>query len=257
LIDPDARIDPDALIADGVTIGPGTIVGADVEIGAGTWIGPHVVIKGPTKIGKDNKIYQFSSVGDDPQDKKFHGESDSRLVIGDGNTVREFTTLNRGTENGGGLTSIGNDNWIMAYVHIAHDCHIANSTIMANNASLAGHVSIGDYAMLGGFTLVHQFCHIGPHAITRFSTGTTKDIPPYVTAAGNPAKPKGLNKEGLKRRGFDKETIEALRQAYKVIYRKGLVVADVIEKLEEMSEKHSEIKPMIAFINNSSRGIIR
>lgn len=257
MIDSAANISQDAVIADGVTVGAGTIIGPNVEIAEGSWVGPNVVINGPTKIGKNNKIYQFSSIGEDPQDKKFHGESESRLEIGDNNTIREFCTLNRGTEEGGGVTRIGNDNWIMAYVHIAHDCIIGNETIFANNSSLAGHVHVDDYAILGGYTLVHQFCRVGMHTITRFSTGTSKDIPPYITAAWDPAEPKGLNTEGLKRRGFSSETIESLRQAYKVIYKKRLTVVDACAQLEEMVVDCPEIKNMLDFIRSSERGIIR
>ncbi len=257
MIDVDARISSDARIAEGVTIGPGTVIGANVEIGEGSWIGSHVVINGPTKIGKDNKIYQFASIGEDPQDKKFHGESESRLELGDRNTIREFCTFNRGTEDGGGITRMGNDNWIMAYVHIAHDCLIGNDTIFANNAALAGHVEVGDFAILGGYTLVHQFCRVGKHTITRFSTGTSKDIPPYMIAAWDPAKAKGINKEGLKRRGFPGSTIESLRQAYKSIYKKNLTIAEASIRLEEMVEGCPEIAELLDFINTSERGIIR
>lgn len=257
MIDADARISQDAEIADNVTIGPGTVIGAGVSIGAGTTIGPHVVINGPTSIGENNHIYQFASVGEDPQDKKFHGESESRLEIGNNNTIREFCTLNRGTVDGGGLTRLGDDNWIMAYVHIAHDCLIGNNNIFANNTSLAGHVVTGDHVMFGGYTLVHQFCRIGSHCITRFSTGTSKDVPPYMVAAWDPAKPKGINREGLKRRGFTSETIEALRQAFKVIYRQNHTTVEACHRLEEMAAEHPEITLMLEFIRASERGIIR
>ncbi|MFK8068134.1 MAG: acyl-ACP--UDP-N-acetylglucosamine O-acyltransferase [Gammaproteobacteria bacterium] len=257
MIDPDAKISQDALIAEGVTVGAGSIIGAGVEIGSGTKIGPHVVINGPTKIGKDNKIYQFASIGEDPQDKKFHGEINSRLEIGDRNTIREFCTFNRGTEDGGGVTKIADDNWIMAYVHIAHDCLVGNSTVFANGTTLAGHVEIGDHAILGGNTMVHQFCKIGAHTITRFSTGTSKDIPPYMVAAWDPAKPKGINREGLKRRDFSSETIESLRQAFKIIYRNNLTIKDACTRLDEMIEECPEIALLQSFIANSERGIIR
>lgn len=257
MIDPDARISSDSSVADDVIIGPGTVIGPGVSIDRGTWIGPHVVINGPTKIGRDNKIYQFASIGEDPQDKKYHGESDSRLEIGDRNTIREFCTINRGTEHGGGITRLGNDNWIMAYVHIAHDCQIGNETIFANNASLAGHVVVEDYAFLGGYTLIHQFCRVGMHSITRFSTGTSKDIPPYLVAAWDPARPKGINREGLKRRGFENKTIESLRQAFKIIYRNNLIVTEACRQLQEMVEDCPEISHLIEFISNSERGIIR
>lgn len=257
MIDSAAIISQDAVIADGVTIGPGSIIGANVEIAEDTWIGPHVVINGPTKIGKENRIYQFASIGEDPQDKKFHGESESRLEIGDRNTIREFCTFNRGTEDGGGVTSIADDNWVMAYVHIAHDCVVGNNTILANNTSLAGHVEVGDFAILGGFTLVHQFCRIGMHTITRFSTGTSKDILPYTVAAWDPAQPKGINKEGLKRRDFSKATIELLRQAYKVIYKKNHTLVEACKRLEDMVEECPEIADLLKFIYSSERGIIR
>ena len=257
MIDPAAIISQDAKIADDVTIGPGTVIGANVEIDSGTWIGPHVVINGPTKIGKDNRIYQFASIGEDPQDKKFHGENESRLEIGDRNTIREFCTFNRGTEDGRGVTSIADDNWVMAYVHVAHDCVIGNNTIFANNTSLAGHVEVGDFAILGGFTLVHQFCRVGMHTITRFSTGTSKDIPPYLVAAWDPAKAKGINKEGLKRRDFSKSTIESLRQAYKVIYKKNLTIVEASKRLEGMIEECPEVSNLLEFIQSSERGIIR
>jgi len=257
LINTSAIISPDATIADDVSIGPSSVVGANVEIGKGTWIGPHVVINGPTKIGEDNRIYQFASIGEDPQDKKFHGESESRLEIGDRNTIREFCTFNRGTEEGGGITSMGNDNWIMAYVHIAHDCVIGNNTIFANNASLAGHVEVGDFAILGGYTLVHQFCRIGMHTITRFSTGTSKDIPPFMVAAWDPAKPKGINREGLMRRDFSQSTINSLRQAYKIIYKKNLTIVEACKQLEDITEEYPEVSSLLEFIQNSERGIIR
>ncbi len=257
MIDPDARISQDAVIAEGVTIGAGSIIGADVEIETGTKIGSHVIINGPTKIGKDNKIYQFASIGEDPQDKKFHGETDSRLEIGERNTIREFCTFNRGTKDGGGVTKIADDNWIMAYVHIAHDCLVGNNTVFANGTTLAGHVEIGDYAILGGSTMVHQFCKIGSHTITRFSTGTSKDIPPYMVAAWDPAKPKGINREGLKRRGFSSETIESLRQAFKIIYRNNLTIKDACARIEDMIEDCPEIALLQSFIANSERGIIR
>jgi len=192
-IDPRAVVDPSARLAPGVSVGAYTIIGADVEIGAGTTVGSHVVIKGPTAIGEENRLYPFSSIGDDPQDKKYGGEQ-TRLEIGDRNVIREYCTINRGTEQGGGVTRIGNDNWIMAYVHIAHDCLIANHTIFANNASLAGHVRVDDYAVLGGFTLVHQFCAIGAHSFSGMGSTLSKDLPPYVRASGNPAVPRGLNR---------------------------------------------------------------
>ncbi len=255
-IDPRAVIDPGANIAEDVSIGPFSIVGADVEIGEGCWIGPHVVINGPTKIGRDNRIFQFASVGETPQDKKFHGEN-SNLVIGDGNTIREFVTIHRGTEDGGGTTSIGDDNWLMAYIHIAHDCIIGNHTIFSNGASLAGHVQIDDYAILGGFTLVHQFCHIGMHAFCGMGSTISKDVTPYTLVNGNPAHPHGLNVEGLKRHAYSSELIRELRDAYKTVYRMGLTAEEARSRLASVAEKYPELRLFIDFIKNSRRGILR
>lgn len=255
-IDARAVIDPAARLGKDVTVGPFSIIGANVEIGDGTWVGPHVVINGPTQIGRENRIFQFSSIGEIPQDKKFHGEQ-SRLEIGDRNTIREFVTINRGTDDGGGITRIGNDNWLMAYIHIAHDCIVGNNTIFANAASLAGHVRVEDYAILGGFTLVHQFCAIGQHAFTGMGSAIGKDVPPFVMVNGNPAQPHGLNSEGLKRRNFSKETQQALRDAYKLIYRSGLTLVEVKVKLREMAVTCPEINVMLDFIENSQRGILR
>ena len=215
MIHPQAIIDPTAKIADDVSIGPFTVIGADVEIGSGTTVASHVVINGPTKIGKDNRIFQFASVGEKPQDLKFNDEP-TELVIGDRNTIREFATINRGTDDGGGTTRIGNDNWLMAYIHIAHDCQVGDNTIFANNASLAGHAVIEDFVILGGFTLVHQFCKIGQHAFCGMGSAISKDIPPYIMVNGSPAHTHGLNSEGIKRKGFSKDALKALREAYKI-----------------------------------------
>lgn len=255
-IDARAIIDPMARLGKNVSIGPFSIIGPDVEIGDDTWIGPHVVINGPTKIGKANRIFQFASIGEIPQDKKFHGEK-SRLEIGDRNTIREFVTINRGTDDGGGITKIGNDNWLMAYIHIAHDCIVGNNSIFANAASLAGHVNVGDYAILGGFTLVHQFCSIGQHAFTGMGSAISKDVPPFVMVNGNPAEPHGLNSEGLKRRQFSKETQQALRDAYKLIYRSGLTIEEVKPKLRELAAQFPDVGLMLTFIEQSQRGILR
>ncbi len=255
-IDPRAVVDPSARLAPGVSVGAYTIIGADVEIGAGTTIGSHVVIKGPTAIGEENRLYPFSSIGDDPQDKKYGGEQ-TRLEIGDRNVIREYCTINRGTEQGGGVTRIGNDNWIMAYVHIAHDCLIANHTIFANNASLAGHVKVDDYAVLGGFTLVHQFCAIGAHSFSGMGSTLSKDLPPYVRASGNPAVPRGLNSEGLKRRGFSAESIQTLRRAYRVLYRSGLGLEEAIRQLRSMAQQHREVAVLVEFLDRSQRSILR
>jgi len=221
LIDSRAIIDPSAKIADGVTIEPFAVIGADVEIGAGSCVCSHAVVKGPTRIGKNNKIYSFAAVGEAPQDKKYAGE-DTWLKIGDGNVIREFCTINRGTVQCGGITHIGNNNWIMAYVHIAHDCRVGNNTVLANNATLAGHVTIDDYVILGGATLIHQFCSVGAYAFTAMGSVVPKDIPPYLMVSGHMAKSHGLNTEGLKRNGFTPETIKLLRSAYKTLFRSGL-----------------------------------
>jgi len=256
MIHPTAIIDAKASIGANVTIGPYSVIGPDVEIDEGTWIGPHVVINGPTRIGKDNKIYQFASLGEIPQDKKYGGEP-TILEIGDRNTIRECCTLNRGTVQDRNATTIGNDNWIMAYVHIAHDCVVGNNTIFANNTSLAGHVIVDDYVVLGGFTLILQFCRVGIHAFTSFASMVQKDIPPFVTVSGHWAKPYGLNTEGMKRRGIPKETSEALRRAYKIIYRSGLRVEEALEELAPMAQQFPEIQAMVNFIGQSQRGIVR
>ena len=255
-IHPTAIIDPSAKIADSVEIGAYSIIGAGVEIAEKTWIGPHVVIQGPTKIGAENKLFQFSSIGEVPQDKKFHGET-SFLEIGDRNTIREFATINRGTDDGGGTTRIGDDNWLMAYIHIAHDCQIGNNTIFANNASLAGHAIVEDFVILGGFTLVHQFCKIGQHAFCGMGSAITKDILPYLMVNGSPAHAHGLNSEGIKRKGFSKETLKALRDAYKLIYRSKKVVEQVKEELKPLADQFPEVQNMLTFLEESERGILR
>lgn len=255
-IDSRAVIDPAANVAEDVIIGPFSIIGPNVEIGSGTRIGPHVVINGPTRIGCDNRIFQFASIGEVPQDKKYHGEA-SQLEIGDRNTIREFVTIHRGTEEGGGITRIGNDNWLMAYIHIAHDCLIGNHTTFSNGASLAGHVSVDDYAILGGFTLVHQFCCVGENSFCGMGSAISKDVPPYIVVSGNPAHPFGINTEGLKRRGFDKEELRVLKDAYKVIYRSGLTTDDALTRLADLAENTPAVTPMIEFLNKATRGIIR
>ena len=222
----------------------------------GTWIGPHVVITGHTRIGKDNKIFQFSSLGEMPQDKKYQGE-ETRLEIGDRNVIREFCTFNRGTSQDVGVTRVGDDNWIMAYVHLAHDCQVGNHTIFANNAQLAGHVHVGDYAILGGFTVVHQFCHIGGHCITGMGTILFKDVPPYVTAAGHEAKPHGINSEGLKRRGFSSGAVMEIKRAYKTLYKSGLTLEEAKKALAEQARSCPEVQLLIDFFADSTRGIIR
>jgi UDP-N-acetylglucosamine acyltransferase len=256
LIDPRAVIDPAAELAADVSVGPYAVIGADVVIGAGTRIGPHAIINGPTRIGRDNRIFQFTSVGDAPQDKKYAGEP-TRLEIGDRNTIREFVTINRGTVQDEGITRLGDDNWIMAYVHIAHDCQVGNQTIFANNASLAGHVSVGDFAILGGFTLVHQFCSIGAHAITAFGSGISKDVPPYVTVGGSPAHAHGLNMEGLRRRGFSEDSRKALKRAYKTLYREQRSLQDALLQLKDQARDVPELDILVKFLEQQTRGIVR
>ena len=256
MIDSRAVIHPKAEIAADVDIGPYTVIGPDVTVDSGTWIGPHVVINGPARIGRDNKVFQFASVGEIPQDKKYRGET-TLLEIGDRNVIREFCTINRGTVLGGGATRIGSDNWIMAYVHIAHDCQVGDHTIFANNASLAGHVIIEDYVILGGFSQVHQFCSLGMHCFTAFGSGIAKDIPPFVMVSGHPAAPHGLNVEGLRRRGFSTETIAHLRRAYRVLYRSNLTLRDAVEQLKTMADDCPEVELIVAFLEKTERGIVR
>ncbi len=255
-IHPTAIIDPSAQLDSSVEVGAYTVIGADVKVDAGTRILNHVSISGPTTIGKNNQIFQFSSLGEAPQDKKYKGEP-TLLEIGDNNTIREFCTFNRGTVQDKGTTKIGNDNWIMAYVHIAHDCQIGNNTIFANNSSLAGHVDVYDYAILGGFTLIHQFCKIGSHVITAVGSVVFKDIPPYVTAAGYDAKPHGINSEGLKRRGFSADSILQIKRAYKTLYRNGLTLDEAKVELSAMQVQAPEIALLTDFLNVSTRGIVR
>jgi len=251
-----AIIDTHARIAPDVEIGPYTVVGPDVEIGAESWIGAHVVLTGHTRIGKRNRIFQFSSIGEIPQDKKYAGEP-TRLEIGDGNTIREFCTFNCGTVQDAGVTRVGDDNWFMAYVHLAHDCHVGSHTIFANSTSLAGHVHVGDYAILGGFTGVHQFCRIGAHSITGGGTIVRQDVPPYVTVSGNPAKAYGLNAEGLKRRGFTSDTLTRLNRAYKALYRSGLTLEQAKQRLARQATECPELRVMLEFLSASTRGIVR
>jgi UDP-N-acetylglucosamine acyltransferase len=227
-----------------------------VEIAAGTWIGPHVVVQGPTRIGPGNKIFQFASIGDMPQDKKYRGEQ-TLLEIGARNVIREFCTINRGTLQGGGVTRIGDDNWIMAYVHIAHDCIVGSHTIFANGASLAGHVRVDDHAALGGFTLVFQFCRLGAHCLCAFGSHIDKDVPPFVTVAGQMARPRGINAEGLRRRGFSAEAIATLRRAYRLVYRSSLTSSQAVERLRQLAQECTEVGLMAGFIEHSQRGIIR
>lgn len=255
-IHPSAIIDPSAVIADGAEIGPFCLVGANVEIGTGTVVGAHCVIEGPAKIGCHNRIHPHSVIGGEPQDKKYAGEP-TRVEIGDHNTIREFVTINRGTTQDTGLTRIGSHNWIMAYVHVAHDCVVGNHTIFANASSLAGHVRVDDWVILGGFTLVHQFCQIGAHAFTSMGSIVNRDVPPYVTVAGNFAEPKGINSEGLKRRGYDSDRIMSIRRAYKTLYKAGLPLAEAREQLASAATAAPDVRLMLEFIDRSERSLIR
>lgn len=256
MIDPRAVIDPAAELEDGVEVGPFAVIGPNVRIGRNTVVGPHVVIRGPTVIGVENRIFQFASVGEMPQDKKYAGES-TRLEIGDRNIIREYATVHRGTVQDGGVTGVGNDNLLMAYTHVAHDCVIGNHVILANGASLAGHVRVDDHAILGGFTLVHQFCAIGVHAFTAMGTALNKDLPPYVRAAGNPARPHGINSEGLRRRGFSAAELSVLKTAYKKLYLSGLKLEEAREALSAMAEVEPVLRPVVAFLERSQRSIVR
>jgi UDP-N-acetylglucosamine acyltransferase len=251
-----AIVDPAARIAADVEIGPYSIIGPHVEIGPGCHVGPHAVITGRTRIGANNRIFQFVSLGEIPQDKKYD-DAPTRLEIGDNNTIREFCTFNCGTAQDAGVTRLGNDNWIMAYVHLAHDCQVGNHTIFANNAQLAGHVHVDDYAILGGYTGVHQFCRVGAHAITGAASLVLKDVPPYVTTSGNPARAYGINAEGLKRRGYSAEAISGLKRAYKTIYKSGNTVEQARSALVEQLSECPEIRPLIDFLTVPGRGIVR
>jgi UDP-N-acetylglucosamine acyltransferase len=256
MIHPSAIVHPGAKLAAGVSVGPYSIIGEHVEIGEGTTIGAHVVVEGRTRIGKNNRIFAHSALGGEPQDKKYAGEP-TGLEIGDGNTIREFCTFNCGTVQDAGITRIGSDNWLMAYVHVAHDCQVGNHTIFANAASVAGHVHVGDYAILGGFTGVHQFVLIGAHSMTAGATLLLQDLPPYVMAAGNGAKPFGINAEGLKRRGFSEDQITEIRRAYKTLYRSGLTLEEAKAAIVAQAEKTPVLKILADFLGRSTRGIVR
>jgi len=256
MIDPRAIIDPKAELAEGVKVGPFTIIGAGVQIDTGTEIGPHVVINGPTSLGKDNTVYQFASIGEDPQDKKYAHEV-TRLEIGDRNVIREFCTMHRGTLQDQGVTSIGHDNLFMAYTHVAHDCVIGDHVIMANGASIAGHVKLGSHAILGGFTLVHQFTQIGEYSFSAMGSAITQDIPPYVMVGGRPTRPHGINSVGMERNGISPEIIRQIRQAYKILYKNNLRLEDAIEEMEGMAGESNELSNMVSFLRNVTRGILR
>ena len=256
LIDPTAIVDSNAELADDVSVGPFSVIGAGVKIGAGTRIASHVVIKGPTTIGKDNRIYQFTSIGEDPQDKKYAAEI-TRLEIGDRNTIREYTSMHRGTKQDRSLTKIGNDNLFMAYTHVAHDCVIGNHVIMANGASLAGHVHLHSHAILGGFTLVHQFTQIGQYSFAAMGSAITQDIPPFVMVGGKPTRPHGINSVGMERNGISPEDIRLIRKAYKMIYKTNLRLEDAIDKMEDLAGDSKELSDMVSFLRNVNRGILR
>ena len=249
-----AIIDPRAALDEGVSVGPYSVIGERVEIGAGSSIGAHVVIKGPARIGRDNRIAQFNSIGDDPQDKKFAGE-ETLLEIGDRNVIREFCTFNRGTRGGGGVTRIGDGNWIMAYVHVAHDCIVGSRVTLANGATLAGHVRVDDHVTLGAFTVVHQFCCIGAYAFSAMGTVVLKDVPPYLMISGNSARPHGLNSEGLRRHGFDPGVMRALKEAYKNLYLRALTLEQALDAMD--AQEVCEVALMTAFIRASTRGVVR
>lgn len=255
-IHPTAVVDPRAELADGVSIGAGSVVDAGVAIAEDTWIGHHVVITGATRIGRNNRIFHFGSIGEAPQDKKYGGEP-THLEIGDGNTIREFCTINRGTAQDRGITRLGNDNWIMAYAHVAHDCTVGDHTIFANSAQVAGHVSVGDWAILGGMSGVHQFCRVGAHAMIGACSLVLQDVPPYVLVAGNTAQPHGINSEGLRRRGFAPDQIAAIKRAYRTIYKSGLSLEEARAELAALVPAHPEFAILVDFLAAGGRGIIR
>ncbi len=255
-VHPTAIVHPGARLASGVEVGPYSVIGPKVEVGEGTWIGAHAVLDGRLRIGRENKIFHFVSLGAPPQDKKYADE-DTAVEIGDRNTIREYVTINRGTALDAGVTRVGSDNWVMAYVHFAHDCQIGSHTIFANACQLAGHVVVGDWAIFGATTLVHQFVHIGAHAFTGMGTYLPKDLPPYMSASGHMEKPYGINSEGLKRRGFSAQTIAALKRAYRALYRSGLGLQEARRALEELGTQCREVLEILKFIDNSKRGILR
>jgi UDP-N-acetylglucosamine acyltransferase len=256
LIDAHAVVSADARVHETAHVGPYAIIGADVEVGARTRIEGHAFVKGPTTIGEGNHIFQFASIGDDPQDKKYRGER-TRLVIGNGNTIREYCTINRGTVQDQGVTRVGDDNWLMAYTHIAHDCVVGNHTIFANNASIAGHVHVDDYAILGGFTAVHQFCRLGVSSFCALFSSVTKDVPAWITVSGQPAEPRSINAEGLKRRGFTEAEVRSAKDAYKILYRQGLSLEEAIDALAGRIAAEPVLKPFVESLRAGSRGLVR
>jgi UDP-N-acetylglucosamine acyltransferase len=256
MIHPSATIDPGARIADGVEIGAYCVIGDAVEIEAGTRIGPHTVIHGPTRIGRDNRLHGQSAIGGDPQDMKFSGEH-AELIIGERNSIREFVTINRGTAGGGGVTRIGNDNWIQAYAHIAHDCQVGNHCILSNNATLAGHVILGDWVIISGFAGAHQFCKIGAHAFIGMGCLVNGDVPPYLLMADDYGRPRGINAEGLKRRGFEPERIAAIKRAYRALYLAGKPREEALQALAELAADSADVAAFLEFVKGSERGLVR
>lgn len=256
MIHPSAVIDPRAELDEGVSVGPFAVIGPDVQIGGGTWVGPHAVIQGPARIGKDNKIFQFASLGEVPQDMKYRGEV-TRMEIGDRTVVREFATVHRGTAQDEGVTRVGDDVLLMAYTHVAHDCQVGSHVILANAASLGGHVKVHAWAILGGFTIVHQFCQIGSHAFCAMGSVVSKDVPPYVTVGGHPARPHGINREGLRRRGFSTDAIQAIRRGYKLLYKSGLGLEDAEAALGDLAREYPEVDVLAEFVSGRARSIIR
>lgn len=255
-IDPKAVVDPSAELDEGVTVGPFAVIGPDVQVGAGTRIGAHVVVSGPTRLGRNNRIHPFASIGDDPQDKKYAGEP-TRLEIGDDNVIREYVTLNRGTPEAGGVTRLGDRNWIMAYSHVAHDCRLGNDITFANSASLAGHVDVADHAILGGFALVHQFCRIGAYAFCGFGSVINRDVLPFTTVSGHMAQPHGINVVGLRRHGMGPERIRELKRAYRLLFKSGKRLDEALDELRRWGQDNPDLEHMAAFIAASNRGILR
>lgn len=256
MIDPRAIIAPDAELGEGVEVGAYSIIGAGVKIGAGTWVGPHAVINGPTTLGRENRVFQFASVGDAPQDKKYRGEP-TRLEVGDRNVFREFCSVNRGTVGGRGVTRIGDENLFMAYSHVGHDCIVGSHCVMSNCTALAGHVELGDWVILSGYSGIHQFCKVGAHSFLANNAAVTRDVPPYLLVAGTPAEPKGVNSEGLKRRGFAAGQIANIRGAYRLLYRSGLKLAEATEQLRALAADQPELLPFVQFLAASERSIVR
>lgn len=256
-IHPTAVVDPSARLGAGVEIGPFTVIGAEVEIGEGSVIGPHCTVMGPTRIGRDNRVHGHAAIGGDPQDKKFHGER-TELAIGDRNVIREFVTISRGTGNGGGITRVGDDNWFLAYVHVAHDCQVGNACVFSNNATLAGHVEVGDQVILSGFVGVHQFCRIGDHAFIGMGAFVNGDVPPFVLVAQEGyGRPRGINAEGLKRRGFDATRIGAIKRAYRALYVSGAKLEDARQQLAELAQDSADVRALLDFLERGDRPLLR